>query len=119
MLSYLKQAVAGWTRAEALIAHYVSTVPFGEAHGYEAFRKLNVEFGLQNRSEALALRESVLAFTVKEAKLMDIVRAVDARLQQYQMILDSGFADPTLQGRTADLAIPEADKVLLLLKQLP
>ena len=35
------------------------------------------------------------------------------------MILNSGFADPTLQGRTADLAIPEADKVLLLLKQLP
>ena len=84
LLSYLKQAVAGWTRAEALIAHYVSTVPFGEAHGCEAFRKLNVEFGLQNRSEALALRESVLAFTVKEAKLMDIVRAVDTRLQQYQ-----------------------------------
>ena len=119
LLSYLKQAVAGWTRAEALIAHYVSTVPFGEAHGYEAFRKLNVEFGLQNRSEALALRESVLAFTVKEAKLMDIVCAVDTRLRQYQMILDSGFADPTLQGRTADLAIPEADKVLSLLKQLP
>lgn len=46
LLSYLKQSISGWVRAEALLAHYSSTVQFGEAHGYEALRKLNLEFGL-------------------------------------------------------------------------
>ena len=50
---------------------------------------------------------------------MDVVGAVDTRLQQVQMILDSGFADPSLRVSTTVLVIPEADTVLLLLRQLP
>ena len=50
---------------------------------------------------------------------MDVIRAVDTRLQQVQMILDSGFADPSLRVSTTVLVIPEADTVLLLLRQLP
>ena len=50
---------------------------------------------------------------------MDVIRAVDTRLEQVQMILDSGFADPSLRVSTTVLVIPEADTVLLLLRQLP
>lgn len=119
LLSYLKQAISGWHRAESLVAHYVATVPQGSAHGYEALRKLNLEFGLQSRAEALSIREAVLGFQCREHRLMDVIRAVDVRVQQYTMILRAGFADPKMQGTTQDLAIPEADLVLLLLKQLP
>lgn len=119
LLSYLKQAISGRHRAESLVAHYVSTVPQGSAHGYEALRKLNLEFGLQSRAEALSIREAVLNFQRREHRLMDVIHAVDVRVQQYAMILRAGFADPRMQGTTQDLTIPEADLVLLLLKQLP
>ena len=80
LLSFLKQSLAGWHRAEALLTYYTSTETMGDSHGYEALRILNLEFGLQSRAEALSIRDSIMNFSTKETRIMDTVRMVETRL---------------------------------------
>ena len=51
MLSFLKQSLSGFDRAENVFQHYqqTQTEPMGETHGYEALRRLSLELSIKSR----------------------------------------------------------------------
>ena len=83
----------------------------GAACGYEAFRKLNLEFGIQSRMEATLLRETVLAYRPGKRlhRPLDIYRAVEAELLR---------VDRNLQSYPS-VKLSEAEKVMLHFKCMP
>ena len=76
----MRQAVAGCVKIEGVVSYYVNTVPEGEAHGYEAFRRIRLELSLQRRAEIMTLREQILHFVSKEQQLLDVIRSIDVEL---------------------------------------
>ena len=80
----------------------------GAACGYEAFRKLNLEFGIQSRMEATSLRETVLAYRPGRHlhRPLDIYRAVEAELLRVDRNLHS----------YPSVKLSEAEKVMLHFK---
>ena len=115
LLTFVRQSFAGWTRIEGVIQHYISLAPAGEGNGFEALRLVHKELSLQNRAEALALRTSTLALSAKSERLAEIVRSVEGQLHQFDQLLDSSAV---VRGDFS-LRVSEADKVIVLLKQLP
>ena len=115
LLSFLRQSFAGYSKAEGIIAHYVATNREGEAHGFEAIRLINREFSIQSRAEALGFRSSLFSLAVKEERLLDAVRAVETQLHQFEVLLRSASGG----GVTDGMALNEADKVLILMRNLP
>ena len=103
--------------------HYSSECPEGEVHGFELMRRLHMELSLQTRAEAMSLRREVLEMHVKEHNLSDLVRTVDAKFRQYEALIQEGSAGLQTSLGVVDvenhLKIPEADKVMLVLKLLP
>ena len=83
----------------------------GAACGYEAFRKLNLEFGIQSRMEATSLRETVLAYRPGKHlhRPLDIYRTVEAELLRVDRNLHSYPA----------VKLSEAEKVMLHFKCMP
>ena len=83
----------------------------GTACGYEAFRKLNLEFGIQSRMEASAIRESVLSYRPGKHlhRPLDIYRAVEAELLKTDRNLNS----------YPSVRLPEAEKVMLHFRCMP
>lgn len=115
LLTFVRQSFAGWTRIEGVIQHYISLANAGESNGFEALRLVHKELSLQNRAEALALRTSTLALSAKSERLAEIVRSVEGQLHQFDQLLDSSAV---VRGDLS-LRVSEADKVIVLLKQLP
>ena len=113
LLNFLKQALNGHSKSDHVISHYVSTVTEGNAHGYEAFRRVHQEFSLQSRAEAIGYRNSIMGFQTKESRLVDIVRAVESELHRFDTMIRGCPLD------VGDLQIQEADKYLLLTRNLP
>eukprot|EP00439_Symbiodinium_sp_Y106_P003196 s9183_g1.t1 len=103
LLSFLRQSFAGYSKAEGNIAHYVATNREGEAHGLEAIRLINREFSIQSRAEALG--SSLFSLAVKE----------ETQLHQFEVLLRSASGG----GVTDGMALNEADKVLILMRNLP
>ncbi|CAE7392978.1 RE2, partial [Symbiodinium pilosum] len=109
------QSFAGYAKVEGIIAHYVATNREGEAHGFEAIRLINRELSIQSRAEALGFRSSLLSLVVKEERLLDAVRSVETQLHQFEVLLRSASGPRVTDG----MALNEADKVLILLRNLP
>ena len=63
----------------------------GASCGYESFRELNIEFGIQSRLEATSIRESTLAFRLAKQvnRPLDVFRAVEAELLRSDRTLNS------------------------------
>ena len=113
LLSFLSQAFAGHARIENLLKHYLAMATPGEAHGFEAWRRIHRELSLQSRAEALSFRASVMALKVKDGRLCDMVRTVEEEIYRYENLLGDAVVD------VQDLVLAEADKYLLLMRGLP
>ena len=109
-LNLLKQSLGDFQRALDLVRQCEQR-QYGAACGYEAFRKLNQEFGVQSRMEATSLRESVLQYRPGKGLVrpLDVFRAVEAELLKTDRNL-SAFAE---------LKLTEPEKVMLHLKCMP
>ena len=118
VLSLLRQSFVGCSRVENIVNYYCRMSAVGDGHGYEALRLVHRELTLQNRAEALALRSNVIQQIVRGERLMDIVRQVETDLYQYTELLHSS-PQLNLGARDVSLEISEADKVVLLLRQMP
>lgn len=57
----LKQSLVGFQRGLDIVRQ-CEQLQLGASCGYESFRRLNLEFGIQSRLEATSIRESTLAF---------------------------------------------------------
>ena len=77
----------------------------GASCGYESFRRLNQEFGIQSRLEATAIRESTLAFRPGKhiTRPLDVYRAVEAELLKSDRTLNSYLS----------VQLSEAEKLML------
>ena len=115
LLTFVRQSFEGWYRIEGLVQHYVSLAPAGESNGFEALRLVHKELSLQNRAEALALRTTTLNLSAKSERLAEVVRSVEGQLHQFDQLLDSS----AIVRGDLSLRVSEADKVIVLLKQLP
>ena len=118
VLSLLRQSFVGCSRIENIVNYYCRMSAVGDGHGYEALRLVHRELTLQNRAEALALRSNVIQQNVRGERLMDVVRQVETDLYQYTELLHSS-PQLNLGARDVSLEISEADKVVLLLRQMP
>ena len=104
LLSFLKQSLSGFDRAENVFQHYQQTEPLGETHGYEALRRLSLELSIKSRGELMQLKKKFMSLTVgKGTRVMDIVRHVETQASQYAQVL-SGSA---FEGDTS-LMLPDA-----------
>ena len=94
LLSFLKQSLSGFDRAENVFQHYQQTEPLGETHGYEALRRLSLELSIKSRGELMQFKEKFMSLTVgKGTRVMDIVRHVETQASQYAQVLSgSAFA---------------------------
>ena len=123
LYSFIRQAFSGYHKVENIAVHYSSECAEGEVHGFELMRRIHLELSLQTRAEAMTLRREVLEMSVKEDTLSDLVRTVDARFRQYESLIQEGSAGLQTSLGVVDvenhLKIPEADKVMLVLKLLP
>ena len=109
-LNLLKQSLGDFQRALDLVRQCEQR-QYGAACGYEAFRKLNQEFGVQSRMEATSLRESVLQYRPGKGLVrpLDVFRAVEAELLKTDRNL----------ATFAELKLTEPEKVMLHLKCMP
>ena len=92
------------------------------SNGYELLRQMTVEYSLQSRSEALALRTALAnrTFSVKSSEggnsqVADVIRRIDYEAARFSRLL--GTLPPSVDA--TGLGMPEADLLLLLLKNLP
>ena len=115
LLSFLKQSLSGFDRAENVFQHYQQTEPMGETHGYEALRRLSLELSIKSRGELMQFKEKFMSLSVgKGTRVMDIVRQVETQASQYaQVLAGSAFAGDV------SLVLPDADKVLVTMRLLP
>ena len=114
-LSFLKQPLRGFDRAENVFQHYQQTEPLGETHGYEALGRLSLELSIKSRGELMQFKEKFMSLSVgKGTRVMDIVRHVEAQASKYaQVLLGSAFAGDT------SLSLPDAGKVIAIMNLLP
>ena len=61
LLSFLKQSLSGFDRAENVFQHYQQTEPLGETHGYEALRRLSLELSIKSRGELMQFKEKFMS----------------------------------------------------------
>ena len=115
LLSFLKQSLSGFGRAENVFQHYQQTEPLGETHGYEALRRLSLELSIKSRGELMQFKEKFMSLAVgKGTRVMDIVRHVETQASQYAQVLSgSAFAGDM------SLTLPDADKVMVIMRLLP
>ena len=115
LLSFLKQSLSGFDRAENVFQHYQQTEPLGETHGYEALRRLSLELSIKSRGELMQFKEKFMSLTVgKGTRVMDIVRHVETQASQYAQVLSG----PAFAGDMS-LTLPDADKVMVIMRLLP
>ena len=124
LLSFLRQCFSAFPKVDGIISHYVSTTVEGEAHGYEAFRRIHTELSLQSRAEVMAFRDQTLKFRSRDTSLVDIIRSVDVELYQFDMRLSDWNIPSTVPRQEAlamrtSLAISEADRTMILLRSVP
>ena len=124
LLSFLRQCFSSFPKVDGIISHYVSTTTEGEAHGFEAFRRIHTELSLQSRAEVMAYRDQTLKFRSRETSLVDIIRSVDIELYQFDMLLSDWNIPLTVPRQEAltmwaALAISEADRTMILLRSVP
>ena len=106
----LKQSLGSFQRGLDVVRQ-AEQQQMGAACGYEAFRKLNLEFGIQSRMEASAIRESVLSYRPGKHlhRPLDIYRAVEAELLKTDRNLNS----------YPSVRLSEAEKVMLHFRCMP
>ena len=106
----LKQSLGTFQRALDVVRQ-AEQQQMGAACGYEAFRRLNQEFGIQSRMEASAIRESVLSYRPGKHlhRPLDIFRAVEAELLKTDRNLNS----------YPSVRLSEAEKVMLHFRCMP
>ena len=136
LLAILRNAFVGHARTTMLINAFLEGVSL-DAHtgaldlrvardqvsnGYELLRQMTVEYSLQSRSEALALRTALVnrTFSVKSSEggnsqVADVIRRIDYEAARFSRLL--GTLPPSVDA--TGLGMPEADLLLLLLKSLP
>ncbi|CAE7605206.1 unnamed protein product [Symbiodinium natans] len=109
-LHLLRQSLGDFQRALDIVRQAEQS-QLGAACGYEAFRRLNTEFGVQSRIEATSLREAVLQFRPGKhvVRPLDVYRAVESELLK---------ADRNLSGYSS-LRLTEPEKMMLHLKCMP
>ncbi|OLP85402.1 hypothetical protein AK812_SmicGene33605 [Symbiodinium microadriaticum] len=106
----LKQSLGSFQRGLDVVRQ-AEQQQMGAACGYEAFRKLNLEFGIQSRMEASAIRESGLSYRPGKhlRRPLDIYRAVEAELLKTDRNLNS----------YPSVRLSEAEKVMLHFRCMP
>ena len=109
-LNLLKQSLGTFQRGLDVVKQAEQS-QYGSACGYEAFRRLQQEFGVQSRLEAASIRETVLAYRPGKhlQRPLDIYRAVESELLK---------ADRNLNGYPS-VRLSEAEKVMLHFKCMP
>ena len=136
LLAILRNAFLGHSRTSMLISAFLEGVSLDShvsvvdprvardqtANGYELLRQLTTEFSLQSRAEALALRTTLVnrTFNLKSessgtSQVADVIRRIDYEAARYARMLGTLPASVDATG----LGMPEADLLLLLLKNLP
>ena len=136
LLSILRAAFLGHARTAMLINAFTEgvslegrltldpmTVRNQTANGYELLRQLTQEYSLQTRAEALALRTALATktFSLKvgerssSTQVADIIRRIDYEAAKYMRLLSTLPSSIDSTG----LGIPEADLLLILLRNLP
>ena len=100
----LKQSLVGFQRGLDIVRQ-CEQLQLGASCGYESFRRLNLEFGIQSRLEATSIRESTLAFRPGKhvTRPLDVFRAVEAELLR---------SDRTLNSYPS-VRLSEAEKIML------
>ena len=100
----LKQSLVGFQRGLDIV-RLCEQLQLGASCGYESFRRLNLEFGIQSRLEATSIRESTLAFRPGKhvTRPLDVFRAVEAELLR---------SDRTLNSYPS-VRLSEAEKIML------
>ena len=100
----LKQSLVGFQRGLDIVRQ-CEQLQLGASCGYESFRRLNLEFGIQSRLEATSIRESTLAFRPGKhvTRPLDVYRAVEAELLR---------SDRTLNSYPS-VRLSEAEKIML------
>ena len=104
-------------------ARWISRVARDQvSNGYELLRQMTAEYSLQSRSEALSLRTSLVSrtFQIKSSdggnsQVADVIRKIDYEAARYARLLAT--LPPSVDA--TGLGMPEADLLLLLLKNLP
>ena len=106
----LKQSLGTFQRGLDVVRQ-AEQQQLGAACGYESFRRLNLEFGIQSRMEASAIRESVLCYRPGKhlQRPLDIYRAVEAELLKTDRNLNS----------YPSVKLSEEEKVMLHFKCMP
>ena len=136
LLAILRNAFVGHARTSMLINAFLEGVSLDShtgtldlnvarnqvSNGYELLRQMTVEYSLQSRSEALALRTALVnrTFNVKSSEagssqVADVIRRIDYEAARFSRLL--GTLPPSVDA--TGLGMPEADLLLLLLKNLP
>ena len=136
LLAILRNAFVGHARTSMLINAFLEGVSLDShtgaldlkvarnqvSNGYELLRQMTVEYSLQSRSEALALRTALVnrTFSVKSSEagssqVADVIRRIDYEAARFSRLL--GTLPPSVDA--TGLGMPEADLLLLLLKNLP
>ena len=106
---YIKQAFAGYARGLDILKQ-VEKEQLGVSAGYEAMRRLHLELSVGSRIEASTLREEVMQRrpSVSKDRPLDMFRALQVEFARYSRLTAS----------FSDLALSEADKCMIVLKNL-
>ena len=115
LMSIIKAAFHGHSRASLIIANYEERRFRLDTCGYEAFRLLAREFCVKTRTELLFFRENVTKGSFKGDSIPETVRLIQNKLFEYCRILE--MVDKSVN--VANLPINEADQCLVLLRSLP
>ena len=90
------------------------------SNGYELLRQMTVEYSLQSRSEALALRTALVnrTFSVKSSEggnsqVADVIRRIDYEAARFSRLL--GTLPPSVDA--TGLGMPEADLVAVAFEE--
>ena len=131
LVAILQSSFKGHGRAEAIIRAFTEGVAptgsytaavYGE-NGFELLRVLTLEFTLQSRAEALALRAELMQRSFAPGKtetsqgtlIADTVRKLETSLSRYNKLVSTLPAHIVRVG----IEVSEADKLVLLLRSLP
>ena len=135
LLAILRNAFVGHARTSMLINAFLEGVSLDShtgsmdprvardqvSNGYELLRQMTAEYSLQSRSEALSLRTVLVNRTfnlksdVGNSQVSDVIRRIDYEAARYSRLLGTLPSSVDATG----LGMPEADLLLLLLKNLP
>ena len=135
LLAILRNAFVGHARTSMLINAFLEGVSLDShtgtmdprvardqvSNGYELLRQMTAEYSLQSRSEALSLRTVLVnrTFNLKSevggSQVSDVIRRIDYEAARYSRLLGTLPSSVDATG----LGMPEADLLLLLLKNLP